>query len=509
MRSALAPSAAGRGRRLTVGTLWVLGGMAVYQLLMYANVGLALRAVDLSVYGAVLFVVSLASLCQPLAVLGLGQGAMREVAEARAQADPERARDTLNRARALVAGAAAVAVVLAWPLHGLFPDDVAGRVSPRLFAGLFAGLVLFGALQAVGRGGLLGCQDAFGRSLSGFLVEPVLRAVLLLALLPRLPDARGLAVATAAPLAAAWLAGELLLARHRLGWARARRLPTRPGACATREGPSPTRLLLTSSAPLVATGLLDVALFQSSRLLVGGFAGAESMGLYSVAARVAFLVAAPLQALGQVLAPQVAERWSRGDAAGLARLHARLAPPTLLGLGALYALLVIHAGRILGWLGPEVATPEAERVVAILGAGLVGLALSGFDGVILRMTGRSRLEAARAGFGVAANLVLGVWWIPSHGVVGAAAACAVSVLGMGLLGGALLWRGLGGRVHPYHAAQGLALAGAVALGAGVHLLPDLDPLLASAGVATAAGAVGARLLQPTRQAAGRLSAEAS
>ena len=169
-----------------------------------------------------------------------------------------------------------------------------------------------------------------------------------------------------------------------------------------------------------------VLLFLQTRLtlfLVQAFLGAAELGLYSLAVSISESVLLAADSLAIALLPRQTETTLADSAAtGLrgARYGAALAIAGAAPLAAFGAFIVPFV------FGQEFAPSYLPLVVLLPGA--VFFAVQRFCGVPALRANRPSLIAAIYAAGVAANVLLDVWWIPRVGLVGAAAATTCSYL---------------------------------------------------------------------------------
>ncbi|MFQ5536395.1 MAG: lipopolysaccharide biosynthesis protein [Gemmatimonadota bacterium] len=270
-----------------------------------------------------------------------------------------------------------------------------------------------------------GTLRALGRRVLAFLPGEIVRPGLFL--LGILLAGTALTRPGAAPRAVGLHVGAIT-AGAVLAWALLRRTvsPAARGAAPRRE----TRSWVRAGVALGAVTGLNALLGQTDTLILGALLPTDQVGLFSVARRIAALLAFGLLAVNAAVAPGFARLHRDGTPEALSRLvrrAARLSTAATLPL----ALVLLLAGRwVLGWFGPEF--PAAYPVLAILCAAQVVNAACGPVALLLSLTGHAR-ETARV---MAAGLVLlaaGVAWAaPRFGIVGAAAVSGTVLAGWNL-----------------------------------------------------------------------------
>ncbi|MFI6760041.1 flippase [Micromonospora sp. NPDC050417] len=361
-------------------------------------------------YAQVYAVLSLLGL---LSLSGFRAGLTRFVAVHLADDDPAAIRGTIRLGLVISAAASTViavglAVGAPWLARALHDPQLTGGL--RLVAlALPAATVCEAALAAT-----RGWRRQRAYALIGQVYEPVTR--LLLTALALLVGA-GLTGAFWALVLASWSAAGLALV------ALARMLGRVPAA---RPAYRPGELFRFSTVSWVSS-ISSTGLIWVDALLLGFFDyGADKIGVYHVATRlvtVAVFVLAPINAsFGPYLAHLYhQERWDE-----VRRIYAVATGWVVrLSLPAFVALLVFPEQllRLIG--GPGLAGGAAVTIVLALGQ-LVNAA-TGPCGTLLNMSGRVSVNMFDNLAALVLNILLNLWLIPAHGILGAAVAWAVSL----------------------------------------------------------------------------------
>lgn len=183
----------------------------------------------------------------------------------------------------------------------------------------------------------------------------------------------------------------------------------------------------------IVTGV-SALLNQVDTLIVGSLLETSQVGLFSIARRIATLLAFGLLAVNSVVAPSFSRLHRDGDREALASLSRRA---SWLAVGAtlpLAAFLAVAGRWILAWFGPEFVA--AYPLLLIFCAGQVMNAASGPVALLLSLTGYARDTARVLGVALAV-LVAGCFAVvPRYGVMGAAATSATVLAGWNV---ALIW----------------------------------------------------------------------
>lgn len=171
-------------------------------------------------------------------------------------------------------------------------------------------------------------------------------------------------------------------------------------------------------APLQLANVLAVAHQQLDKVLLARFVALAVVAPYELGLRMATAAATIPQLLMLALVPAAAGLHASGDVARLEQLHTRSNRYVLFAAVTVTAGVVAGAARLLhAWLG----APDAAATLALRGlmlAACAGLA-SGLASVTARGIGRTDLEAEFSGVALLTHLALGLWLVPTHGLLGA------------------------------------------------------------------------------------------
>jgi O-antigen/teichoic acid export membrane protein len=394
---------------------------------------------------------------QTLSLSGLFAGLRRFVAVHAAERDMRALRGTTRLGLGLSAVASSLLglglyVSAPWLAHGVFHD-------PQLATPLrFVAVALpFATFTQAALAATQGFRTMKPSVVIGSVFEPSMRIVLTCLLLPSMGLTGAMVGLLTSNAVAACLAAAAL--RRQIGTHRER--PT----YALREllGFSMVNWLST----LAATGLL-----WADTLLLGVFLTSAEVGLYSVATRLVTLATFMMPAINNAFAPRIADLHHRNRLESLRRTYqvatgwnVRLTVP-------IFAMLVVFPDDLLTLFGRAFTT--AAAVTVILAIGKFTVVVTGPCGLMLDMSGRPVWSMADNIAGFVTNILLNLWWIPRYGIVGSAAAWAVSLLLVNLARVVQVWRIMG--MSPFDAGvvKGAA-AGAGALLTGLVVDQWLDP----------------------------------
>jgi O-antigen/teichoic acid export membrane protein len=185
---------------------------------------------------------------------------------------------------------------------------------------------------------------------------------------------------------------------------------------------------------------LTLLLFNAIDVLVlGVFFPPEAVGIYFAATRILQLVLFAQYAATAATAPRFAEAWTRGDHDGLRALIRATVRLTSLASLAIGGGLLLVAPWLLDLFGPGFGASLGALAILVCAVAVQSAFGPGED--LLNMLGAEWL-CARVSFGalvlaVALNLAL----IPAYGVIGAAMATGIAMVGRGAaLSAAARWR---------------------------------------------------------------------
>jgi O-antigen/teichoic acid export membrane protein len=283
----------------------------------------------------------------------------------------------------------------------------------------------------------------------GLLFEPLLRLALTGLLLPVLGLTGAMVALLAGYVAAAGLSA-VALARL-LGPAR------------QRPRYHPRELLGFSMVNWLST-LASTGLLWVDTLLLGIFLTSADVGLYNVATRLITMATFVMPAVNSAFAPRIADLHHRGRTASLQRVYAVAASWNVRLTVPIFAVLVAFPAELLSLFGKGFAT--AAMVTVVLAVGKFVVAATGPCGLMLDMSGRPAWSMASNLTGLAVNVALNLWWIPEYGIVGSAAAWALSLTLVNLFRVLAVWRLLGMLPFDRSSLKGV-VAGAGAMVAGL------------------------------------------
>jgi|AntRauTorcE11898_2_1112593.scaffolds.fasta_scaffold00195_5 O-antigen/teichoic acid export membrane protein len=413
-RSALKSLVSGRGLRAQL----VRGGFgsgavkAAGTLLSLVVALVLARVLGPAGYGIYSYVFALVGILSVPAQFGLPQLVVRETANAHAVAD-------WSAVKGIWRWAGSLAVVLSLLLAfagGAAVWMLGERLGGVQVATLAWGLVLLPVIVLARLRGaaLRGLRHVVAGQLPDMVLRPGLLAILVLVLVLGFGEvvtaSRAMALHALAA-TSALLVGAVLLLRVR---------PSELGSVQPRFS---HRAWGRALIPLGLTAGMMVITRQSDIVLLGLFVEVEQVGIYRVAASASLLVAFGLEAVGAVVAPQIARLYARGELRQLQRLATACSRVSLAVALPAALVFVLYGEWLLGVVvGVEYAGGAAA--LAILAGGQLVNAGMGLVGLLLNMTGHETVVTRTLALAALGHIVANLLLIPVWGMNGAAVATA-------------------------------------------------------------------------------------
>jgi len=191
------------------------------------------------------------------------------------------------------------------------------------------------------------------------------------------------------------------------------------------------KLWLNSALPLVAFGGLGVINDQADLLMLGAIKGPEVVGIYVVSVRGAQLVSFILGAVNIVLAPKIANLYTKDDFSELQHVVTVSARLVLLASLPIAVSLWVFGYWLLQIFGPEFA--KGQLALNLLTFGQLINAAAGSVGQILTMTNYELDAVVVLGISAFLNVTLNLILIPQFGLEGAAFATVTSMISWNIL----------------------------------------------------------------------------
>lgn len=445
-----APESVNRRRLARSGGIALVGfcGGAVLQ---FAVVLLITRGISRTGAGIVLEAIAIFTLASTWSGLGADTGLVRFLPALIAAS-------RRSQLRALVL-TALVPVAVASTLAGAALGAAAPWLAPHLFRQadtnattaalrLLAVFLPFGTVAGVAAAGSRGLQRIVPYVAIINLGIPAGRVIAIAAVLVVTTSQSAVLAAWAVPLVAAAVAALITLR------AAVQRL-SQPG---DDDGRGLVREFWSFAGPRGLAAVCGTTVAWIDVVLVGAFTSPKQAAVYAAASRIAVLGAYALQAAGMVMSPEFSRRHTLRDWAGLGEVY-RAATLWMMMAGWPFCISVVAFPTVYMRVFGHGYDSGADALAIIGAAQLVNLATGNITFVLL-MTGRSRLNMMNAAVNCTTNVSLNLLLIPRYGIVGAAVAWAVCIVGVNLLELAEAWRTV--RLRPFsrrYATTGLVILG--------------------------------------------------
>jgi O-antigen/teichoic acid export membrane protein len=207
-------------------------------------------------------------------------------------------------------------------------------------------------------------------------------------------------------------------------WRRVMALPAGGDPTQTVEA----RELLHIGGPLLVTSLVLIAGSQGDLWVVAALRPDADVAVYGVAVRTATLVGFPLFVTTAVLAPVIAQMYARGQVRSLERLLRLSATVATVPALLLFTLFFLVGSPLLGVTYGDFYRRGAV-VLALLSAGQLASVGAGVCGLLLSVTGHQRLLMTVTAVVGVFTMVSVVVLTHAHGIVGAATAACLGLVG--------------------------------------------------------------------------------
>ena len=192
-----------------------------------------------------------------------------------------------------------------------------------------------------------------------------------------------------------------------------------------------TRAILGFSLPLWLSQLMHQFRNNAQTLLLGSFNTVTSVGIFSVASQLNTFGGLFSSSINIASKPIIAELHDRGDREQMGRIYRTTTKWSLMLQLPIFLIVVLFAEPILSVFGESFRTGAAALVVlACADLAHVG---TGMGGIILDMTGHTRLKLVNSIIRLILYLGLDVLLIPGWGLMGAAVAVLLGEIAVNLL----------------------------------------------------------------------------
>ncbi|MBT9312470.1 flippase [Leptothoe kymatousa] len=188
---------------------------------------------------------------------------------------------------------------------------------------------------------------------------------------------------------------------------------------------------LTRSLPFMFVEAIRLIQVRTDIVMLGIFSTSTEVGLYSISARLASLVALSLMSVNSVLSPKIAKLNVENKTSEMQAVVSENTRFILFISLSISAIIVIFSGFILNVFGNGFS--EAGSALKILVLGRLIDAFFGPVGLILAMTNNEKDIAVSGVISTALNVILNFMLIQKYGAVGAALATFSSIMLVNIL----------------------------------------------------------------------------
>lgn len=185
-----------------------------------------------------------------------------------------------------------------------------------------------------------------------------------------------------------------------------------------------------TSYPMALNAMTFFLMQSTNVILLGKFKDFETVAYFDTAARVASLTAMGVMAVNVVVAPKLAEEFSRNNKVGLKKIY-RSAIRLMVVLSTPAVLFLLFFGEFtMGLFGQEYKTAKTALLILVVAQFLV--TFLGISGTYMNMTGKQRVLHKILLVAFFVNVALNFLLIPKYGMNGAAMATGISIVGWNL-----------------------------------------------------------------------------
>ena len=187
--------------------------------------------------------------------------------------------------------------------------------------------------------------------------------------------------------------------------------------------------------------MLNLVYIKADIVMLGIIAGAESVGVYSIASKFSELLRFFLSVVYLVVSPMIADLYAAKKMNGLQTLATKSARGVLLLSLPMVLVFWLLGKWILGFFGLEFV--EGYHALLILCLGQLFNLTCGIGANLLMMTGYEKATFGGLLLSTIVNISFNAWLIPSMDMEGAAIATVLSVIVWNVILLYLVWRKLG------------------------------------------------------------------
>ncbi len=185
-------------------------------------------------------------------------------------------------------------------------------------------------------------------------------------------------------------------------------------------GIKPAAAVLKYSFPLAFANIVVALTLWVDTLMLGFLGTPEDVGFYGVALKISVFGAKIITAFVIVFTPIIADLWNRGRSEELKELYITVSRWIFILSVPIFLLLTLFSDSLMRVFGPSFVVGSGALV--FLAIGQMMSAATGAAGLMVLMSGHSKLELLNVTVTLAVNVILCLLLIPNYGVIGAALA---------------------------------------------------------------------------------------
>lgn len=178
--------------------------------------------------------------------------------------------------------------------------------------------------------------------------------------------------------------------------------------------------------PMMLSSTILILMGWADTFILGIFESGEHIGIYNVAVKISSLTGLSLMAINSILAPKIAQFYSKGETERLNEIIRFSASVNFyITLLIVLSIIVFH-NWLLGLFGHAFLNGKTALIVLCIGQ--IFNSLAGSVGIILQMTGYQKIFQNTLLLALFINLALNFMLIPHFGIMGAAFATVFSMI---------------------------------------------------------------------------------
>jgi O-antigen/teichoic acid export membrane protein len=372
---------------------------------------IAFRVLGKAAFGRYRLVFQVLSNMSQLGLAGFNYAAMRFMTLGRADKDPGRVKGAMQVALvgAAIASVLSTIVLLVWadPIAALFNDDPQKQSDLVELMRIGSPYIALYALMQVLRYCTQSYKTMVPSVMVGNVIQPVGRFVIGIGFLIAGAGVAGLLVSLNISVAIAMMAG---------AWYLRRMLKPDEAAAKAKREPGP---MVRFALPQAGASLLGVQTLGLGVLLLGVYSSDAAVGLFTIALQLQGPGNVFLGGIVNIWAPVVSDLHAKGEIGRLESLYQMLNRWIATFSFPVFAALIIEPDVFVRlFAGSE--GQGAETVVVLLAIGNIFYTGTGPTGYVISMTGRPGVNFINSLVSVGTYIVLGMWLVPEHGVIGMA-----------------------------------------------------------------------------------------